>query len=236
MENSKLEIIIISLFPDFFNSFKTTALIKKAIDNNLLSIQTINPRDFSKPPHNKVDDTPYGGGSGMVLSPEPLSKSISRAKEKLPNAKVIFMSANGKQLNQNFSKRTSRLNSLIIVCGRYEGIDQRVIDLYADYEISIGDYVIMGGETASLVYIETIARHRKGVLGNEESIKEESFSYGLLEHPQYTKPQEFNGLKVPEVLLSGNHQEINRWRKEQSLLKTQKNRPDLTEPKLFEDE
>ena len=214
---------VLTLFPEMFSSLEQS-IIGRAVENEQISINLINIRDFSTDKHKKVDDTPYGGGAGMVMMPD----VVYRAYESLNNktAKVIYMSPKGKTLNQEKVEELSKENHLIILCGHYEGIDQRVLDKIVDEEISIGDYVLTGGEIPAMVLIDSVSRYVKGVL-KEDSIKEESFSNGLLEYPQYTRPEIFQGERVPEVLLSGNHQEIDKWRKEKSLEITKKNRPDL---------
>lgn len=211
-----MRILIVTIFPEIFDSFVKTSLISKAIEKNLLVFSFLQIRDFASPPHYRVDDTPYGGGPGMVMMAEPLVKAIEDAKKKLPNAQVILLSASGKQLTQKKSVQLSKLSDLILVCGRYEGIDQRVIDLCIDEEISIGQYIVMGGEIPAMVLIESFARIIPGVIGNPDSVITESFSNtetAELESPQYTKPREFRGLSVPEVLLSGDHKAIDYWKK-----------------------
>ena len=214
---------VLTLFPEMFSSLEQS-IIGRAVENEQISINLVNIRDFSTDKHKKVDDTPYGGGAGMVMMPD----VVYRAYESLNNktAKVIYMSPKGKNLNQEKVEELSKENHLIILCGHYEGIDQRVLDKIVDEEISIGDYVLTGGEIPAMVLIDSVSRYVKGVL-KEDSIKEESFSNGLLEYPQYTRPEIFQGERVPEVLLSGNHQEIDKCRKEKSLEITKKNRPDL---------
>ncbi|MCB0338710.1 MAG: tRNA (guanosine(37)-N1)-methyltransferase TrmD [Bdellovibrionales bacterium] len=205
--------------------------MKKASDNALLSVNCTNIREFASPPHYHVDDTPYGGGAGMVFKPEPLAKAIESAKLKLPDAQVVLMTPSGERLCQKLAVEFSSASELILVCGRYEGIDQRVIELLIDREISIGDYILMGGELPAMVLLEAITRLIPGVLGNQESTCTESFSvsdgHQLLEAPHFTKPAIFRGIAVPEVLTSGNHKEIEKWRHDQSLAKTKRIRPDL---------
>ena len=187
-----------------------------------------NLRDFASPPHFKVDDTLYGGSPGMLMTPIPLSKAIDHAKSILLDSKVIFFTPSGLIFNQEKAQNCSRLKEVILICGRYEGIDQRIIDLYVDFEISIGDYILMGGELPAMVYIEAVSRLIPNVLGNAESIIDESFgATKLLEPPQYTKPETFKNIKVPEILLSGHHKNINKWRTEKSEEKTSLRRPDL---------
>lgn len=218
---------ILTLFPEMFDILKQS-IIGKAIEKELININLINIRDFSKDKHKKVDDTPYGGGAGMVMKPDVIYDAYKSIKDK--NAKVIYMSPQGKVLNQKKVEQLSKRNHLIILCGHYEGIDQRVLDKIVDEEISIGDYVLTGGEIPAMVLIDSVSRYVEGVL-NGESIKEESFSEGLLEYPQYTRPETFEGEKVPEVLLSGHHKNINKWRKEKSLEITKIKRPELLKNK-----
>ncbi|MDZ4785737.1 MAG: tRNA (guanosine(37)-N1)-methyltransferase TrmD [bacterium] len=222
-----MKIEILTIFPEIFSGFLSSSLIKKGIETGLLSIQASNFRDFASEPHHNVDDTPYGGGAGMVIKPEPIVESIENAKLKLPKAKVILLSPAGSVLNQKKAYELSLLPEIILVCGRYEGVDQRAIEVAIDEEISIGDYILMGGEIASMVVIETITRLIPGVLGNNQSIESESFSRSLIEAPHYTRPAEYRGLKVPAVLLSGDHKAIAKWREEMSLKITVENRPDL---------
>ena len=214
---------ILTLFPEMFSSLEQS-IIGRAVENEQISINLINIRDFSTDKHKKVDDTPYGGGAGMVMMPDVIYSAYKSLESS--DAKVIYMSPKGKTLNQEKVEELSKENHLIILCGHYEGIDQRVLDKIVDEEISIGDYVLTGGEIPAMVLIDSVSRYVKGVL-KEDSIKEETFSNGLLEYPQYTRPEIFQGERVPEVLLSGNHQEIDKWRKEKSLEITKKNRPDL---------
>ena len=214
---------VLTLFPEMFESMKQS-IIGKAQEKELIKINLINIRDFSKDKHKKVDDTPYGGGAGMVMMPDVVFDAYKSAKT--DKSKVIYMSPQGKKLNQKMIEELSNQEHLIILCGHYEGIDQRVLDKIMDEEISIGDYVLTGGEIPAMVLIDSVSRSVEGVL-KQDSIKEESFSNGLLEYPQYTRPEIFEGIKVPEVLLSGNHQNIEKWRKEKSLEITKKKRPDL---------
>ncbi len=215
---------ILTLFPEMFKALDES-IIGKAKEKKLIEINLINIRDFSKDKHKKVDDTPYGGGAGMVMMPDVVYDAYSSIKDR-EDAKVIYLSPQGKKLNQKEVKDLSKENHLILLCGHYEGIDQRVLDEIVDEEISIGDYVLTGGELPAMVLIDSVSRYVKGVL-NEESIEEESFSNNLLEYPQYTRPEEFRGKKVPEVLISGHHENIKRWREEKALEVTEKKRPDL---------
>ena len=214
---------ILTLFPEMFEPIKQS-IIGRAEENNLIHINITNIRDFSKDKHNKVDDTPYGGGAGMVMRADVVYDAIKSVKQ--PQSKVIYLSPQGKTLNQKMVQELSKEKHLILLCGHYEGIDQRVIDEVVDEEISIGDYVLTGGEIPAMVLIDTVSRYIDGVL-NKESILEESFSKGLLEYPQYTRPEVFRGKRVPEILLSGHHENIKKWRAEQALKNTQNKRPDL---------
>lgn len=214
---------ILTLFPEMFAPLEQS-IIGRAVENNRIEINLTNIRDFSKDKHKKVDDTPYGGGKGMVIRPDVVYDAYESVKDE--NAKVIYMSPKGKVLNQEKVKALSKKNHLIILCGHYEGIDQRVLDEIVDEEISIGDYVLTGGEIPAMVLVDSVSRYVEGVL-SEGSTSEESFSDGLLEYPQYTRPEEFRGKKVPEVLISGHHENIKKWREEKSLEITKKNRPDL---------
>lgn len=216
---------VLTLFPESFEPLKES-IIKRATDKDLISINIINIRDFSEDKHGHVDDTPYGGGAGMLMKPDVVLRAVNSAKE--DDSKVIYLTPRGKTLNQRKVKELAKLDHLILLCGHYEGIDQRVIDKVVDEEISIGDYVLTGGELPAMVLIDSISRNIPGVL-SEGSTDEESFSEGLLEYPQYTRPEVFEGVKVPEVLLSGHHENIRKWRREESLKITLKNRPELLE-------
>lgn len=215
---------VLTLFPEMFGALKKS-IIGRAIENNLIDINLVNIRDFSKNKHKKVDDTPYGGGAGMVIRPDVVYNAYSSIQNK-ENAKVIYLSPKGKKLEQEKVKQLSKLDHIILLCGHYEGIDQRVLDEIVDEEISIGDYVLTGGELPAMVLIDSVCRYVEGVI-NTESIEEESFSNGTLEYPQYTRPEIFNGHKVPEVLISGHHEKIKKWREEKSLEITKNKRPDL---------
>ena len=214
---------VLTLFPEMFDCLKQS-IIGKAEEKNLININVINMRDFSKDKHKKVDDTPYGGGAGMVIKPDIVYDSFKSIKDN--KAKVIYLSPQGKKLKQEEVERLSKEEHLILLCGHYEGIDQRVIDEIVNEEISIGDYVLTGGELPAMVLIDSVSRYIEGVL-DEESIKEESFSNNMLEYPQYTRPEIFLNQKVPEVLLSGHHENIRKWRRKESLKNTYKKRPDL---------
>ena len=214
---------VLTLFPEMFDTLNQS-IIGKAKEKELIDINLINIRDFSKDKHKKVDDTPYGGGAGMVIKPDVVYDAYKSIEDK--DAKVIYMSPQGKILNQKKVEDLSKQKHLIILCGHYEGIDQRVLDKIVDEEISIGDYVLTGGEIPAMVLIDSISRYVEGVI-SQESIEEESFSNGILEYPQYTRPEIFEGEKVPEILLSGHHENIEKWRKDKSIEITKKKRPDL---------
>ena len=218
-----MRIDILTLFPEMFSALQTS-IIGRAKETNKIEINIINIRDFTLDKHKKCDDTPYGGGAGMVMTPQPIFDAIKSVKT--PSSHVIFMSPRGKTYNQKLAKQFSNLEHLIILCGHYEGVDQRVIDLCVDQEVSIGDFVLTGGEIPAMAIVDSLARLVDGVI-SKESLDEESFSNNLLEYPQYTKPQEFMGIRVPEVLTSGNHGEIAKWRKSKSIEITKAMRPDL---------
>lgn len=216
---------ILTLFPEMFENLNNS-IIGRAMEKDLININLINIRDFSEDKHKKVDDTPYGGGAGMVMKADVIYSAFSSIKSE--DAKVIYMSPQGKRLNQKKVEELSKEKHLIILCGHYEGVDQRVLDEIVDEEISIGDYVLTGGELPAMVLVDSVSRYVQGVL-TEESTQEESFSQGLLEYPQYTRPEVFLGKKVPDVLISGHHKNIDDWRRKQSLKNTFLKRKDLLE-------
>ena len=216
---------VLTLFPEMFQAIMDS-LLGRAEEKNLIQINLINIRDFSKDKHKKVDDTPYGGGAGMVMRADVVYDAYKSVQNE--NAKVIYLTPQGKKLDQKKVEELSKEKHLILLCGHYEGIDQRVIDKIVDEEISIGDYVLTGGELPAMVLIDSVSRYVEGVL-SESSTNEESFSQGLLEYPQYTRPETFEGVKVPEILLSGHHENIKKWREEKSLENTKLKRPDLLE-------
>ncbi len=223
-----MQIDVITIFPEMIDFPMNLSIIGKAREKGLLKLQIHNLRDFSGNKHYSVDDTPYGGGPGMVMKVEPFVNAVKSLNlEKNQETKVILMSPQGQTLNQDKVVEFSKLKRLVILCGHYEGIDERVKELVVDEEISIGDYILTGGELGAMVIIDAVTRLLPNVLGHDESILEESFTNGLLEYPHYTKPREYMGLKVPEVLLSGNHAKIDKWRRQQSLVRTAKKRPDL---------
>lgn len=218
-----MKIDILTLFPEAFSALETS-ILAKAKENKILEINLINIRDFSKDKHKKCDDYPYGGGAGMLMSVQPLFDAINSVKTE--NSRIIFPSPIGKTFNTKKAQELSKYDHLIFVCGHYEGVDERIFELFDIEQISIGDYILTGGELPTMVVIDSLARFVDGVI-SKESLETESFSNGLLEYPQYTRPQNFNGLQVPEVLISGNHQEVDKWRKQQSLERTKKYRSDL---------
>lgn len=215
---------VLTLFPEMFEPIKES-ILKRAQENNVIEINLINIRDFSKNKHKKVDDYPYGGGAGMLIRPDVVYDAYQSIENK-DTARVIYLSPQGKVLTQNKVKELSKEENLILLCGHYEGIDERVLEKIVDEEISIGDYVLTGGEIPAMVLIDSVSRYVEGVI-NTESVDEESFSNGLLEYPQYTRPEIFLNKKVPDVLLSGHHSNIEKWRKEQAIKNTKNKRPEL---------
>lgn len=220
---------ILTLFPGMFTGPFDESIIKRGREKQLLDIRIHNIRDWSTDRHHTVDDTPYGGSAGMVMKVEPLVSCIDAIKQQRPASKVIITSPRGRRLTNQVAQELATTGGLILVCGRYEGIDERVRQLCIDDDISLGDFVISGGEIATMAIVDAVSRFVPGVLGSEESAWTDSFSDGLLEYPHYTRPPEFEGLPVPEVLLSGNHEKIRKWRRLQSLQLTARTRPDLFE-------
>ncbi|AEH44527.1 tRNA (guanine-N1)-methyltransferase [Thermodesulfatator indicus DSM 15286] len=217
---------IITIFPEYFESPLEVGAIKKAREKGLITVNLLNLRDFAFDKHKMVDDRPFGGGEGMVFKPEPLYRAIQKVKEE-GHPYVVYLSPQGRVLNQEIVKELYEKDHLLLICGRYEGIDERIREHFIDDEISIGDYVVFGGEVAALVIIEAVSRLVPGVVGKRDSVEKESFSQGLLKYPQYTRPRDFMGYQVPEVLLSGDHARIEVWRRRKSLEATLKRRPDL---------
>ena len=220
---------VISIFPKMFESPMGDSIMQRAREAGLLDIHVHDLRDYSLNKHKKVDDTPFGGGVGMVMNVEPIARAIADIKKEVPETRTILLSPGGRPFNQQKAREFSRLSSLTLVCGRYEGFDERVRLHYVDEEISIGDYVLTGGEIPAMVLIEAISRLVPGVLGDPESVVEESFAGDLLEYPQYTRPRDYQGFKVPEVLVSGDPKKIRDWQRAEALKKTAKVRPDLLE-------
>jgi len=224
-----MKITVLTLFPEVMESLLEYSIIGKAIEKNLLNINYVNIRDYSQNKHKKVDDYPYSGGPGMLLKADSLSEALDDVI--ISKSKVIYMSPKGNLLNQNMVKNLSKEEDIVIISGHYEGIDQRVIENYVDEEISIGDYVLTGGELPALVLIDSVSRLIPGVLGNKNSHQNETFEDNLLEHPQYTRPFNYKGDKVPEILLSGDHEKIRRWKRYKAIEATIKNRSDLLKEK-----
>lgn len=220
---------VITLFPEMFKALEY-GITGRALQDGILRLELINPRDFATDKHKTVDDHPYGGGPGMVMMAEPLCAAIDAAKAKCPTpAKVIYLSPQGKRFDQPAAKHLAQQESIILLAGRYEGIDQRIIDEVVDEEWSIGDYILTGGELAAMAMIDATSRLLPGVVGDYESVTTDSLENGLLKYPQYTRPENFRGKSVPKVLLSGHHEDIRRWREQESLRQTQEKRPDLLE-------
>ena len=223
---------ILTLYPDIYPGYLGYSLLGKALEKNIWELNVYNLRDFGEGKHKAVDDKPFGGGAGMIIKPDILGDAIAETLIKNHDQqKLVYLSPKGKPFKQVDAEKFSQSNGVSILCGHFEGIDQRVIDIYEVEEISMGDYVLTGGEVASFAFLDAIVRLLPGVLGNKISIKDESFSDNLLEYPQYTKPQEYKNIKVPDVLLSGNHEKIAEWRREKSIEITEKNRPDLLKDK-----
>ncbi len=221
-----MKIDVLTLFPEMFTPLKTS-IIGRAVNSGLLEINIIDIREYTLDKHKKCDDTPFGGGAGMVMMAQPIACAID-AIDPDHTARRIFLSPKGKTFNQSMVLEYAKLDHILLLCGHYEGVDQRVLDLYIDEELSIGDFVVTGGEIPAMAVVDAVSRYVDGVI-KRDSLSEESFSDGLLEYPQYTKPQEFMGIKVPEVLTSGNHGEVAKWRRKMSEEITRKNRPDLLE-------
>lgn len=231
-----MDIDILTLFPQMFHGIIQESIVKRAIEKQLVQINPIDFRKFSENKHNKVDDYPFGGGAGMVIKPEPLHKAF-QSLDLNPDSKVIYVTPKGKVFDQKKAKSLSEEKHLVILCGHYEGVDQRIIDKYVDEEISIGDYVLTGGEIPAMVIIDSVIRLLPDALGKKESYEEDSHYNGLLEYPHYTRPKVFLDLEVPEVLLSGHHGNVDKWRHEQSLKITAERRPDMINNyKLSEEE
>lgn len=222
---------ILTLFPEVIDAVLGSSIIGRAIENGIISVESHNIRDYTKDKHKKTDDTPYGGGKGMLMSTQPICDCFEAVKGKLPDGrtKVIYASPRGRIFNHEIAKELSQYDNIVILCGHYEGVDERVIDAIVDEEISIGDYVLTGGEIPACIMVDAISRLVPGVLSDKECYEKESIASGLLEYPQYTRPRVFNGVSVPEVLLSGHHENIDKWRLEKSLELTKARRPDLYE-------
>ena len=232
-----MKIALITLFPEMFKAITDYGISGRAVDKGLVEVSSFNPRDFTEDSHATVDDRPYGGGPGMVMMIEPLRKAISAAKDWIQGEPlVVYLSPQGKVLQQSAVNQFATQQSLILIAGRYEGIDERLIELEVDQEWSIGDYVLSGGELPAMVFMDALIRQLPGALGHKESASQDSFAEGILDCPHYTRPDQYEGLDVPEVLLSGNHEKIRQWRLKQSLLRTKQRRPDLLDRLELDDE
>jgi tRNA (guanine37-N1)-methyltransferase len=228
---------VLSILPDLFHAYFEHGVVRRAISAGALAMDVVNPRDFAHDRHRTVDDTPYGGGPGMVMKPEPLEEAIEHVKSDGIPTVTIMSTPQGEPFDQPMAEELSReKRRLLFLCGRFEGIDDRVRQFYADREISVGDYVLSGGELAALVIIDAVVRLLPGAVGDERSLSEESFTWGILDYPHYTRPPEWKGLRVPEVLLSGNHREIERWRRREALRRTLRRRPDLLDRAPLDEE
>ena len=224
---------VLTIFPEMFDSFWNHGIIRRAIEYKKIFASAVNIRNYAVDRHQVTDDKPYGGGSGMVMKPEPLAAAIRDASQTVAGAKTVLLTPQGRVFNQKMARELAASNGLILVCGRYEGVDERICHDLIDYEISIGDYVLTGGELAAMIVIDAVTRLIPGALGGEDAAEKDSFSDGLLEHAHYTRPENFEGQEVPEVLLSGHHQEIEKWRLESSLMRTLLKRSDLLQEKIL---
>ena len=224
-----MKISILTLFCEMFDGYLNSSIAKRAKDKGVLDVETIDIRQFSVYKHKKTDDYPFGGGAGLVMTPQPIFDAIAHVKQNSSKTKVIYMSPQGTKLTNTLAKKLAKEPALILLCGHYEGVDQRVIDALCDIEISIGDYVLTGGELPAMVLTDTIMRYLPNAIGNDDVHLEESFEDGLLEYPQYTRPASYKNMEVPDVLLSGHHKNISRWKRKKQLEKTKKLRPDLLE-------
>lgn len=232
-----MHIDILSLFPEYFTQPLNTSILKKAQEKEIFTYQLVNFRDYTLNKHQKVDDYPYGGGAGMVLTPQPIFDAVEDiTKDKATSPRIILLCPQGKTYNQTIAEELANEKHLIFICGHYEGYDERIRQNLVTDELSIGDYILTGGELGALVIIDSVVRLLPNVLGNEQSALEDSFSTGLLEHPHYTRPANFRGMKVPEVLLSGNHEKIKQWRKKQALIRTWERRKDLLDKQSLTEE
>jgi tRNA (guanine37-N1)-methyltransferase len=225
-----MDFSVVTIFPEIFNAYLDKGIIGKACEKRIINVDVLDLRDFTRDRHRTVDDVPYGGGPGMVMKPEPFEKAVEHVKADGADTMTIMMTPGGRPFDQRTAERLSKeTRRLLFLCGRYEGIDERVREAFVDEDISVGDYVLTGGELPALVIIDAVVRLLPGVVGDKASLKEESFSWGILDYPHYTRPTEWRGLRVPEALLSGNHKEIERFRRKEALRRTLKRRPDLLE-------
>lgn len=228
-----MNFIVLTIFPEMFDPFWKHGIVRRAIEHHKIDASAMNIRDFTEDKHRVTDDRPYGGGCGMIMKPEPLAAAIRAAKKHAPSAKTVLLTPQGQRLDQHLARNLAVFPGLILVCGRYEGVDERIYQNLIDYEISIGDYVLTGGELPAMVIIDAVTRVIPGILGGQDASEQDSFSDSLLEHACYTRPRDFEGAEVPEVLLSGNHGEIEKWRIESSLIRTFLKRKDLLENRRF---
>ncbi len=225
-----MNVAFVSLFPEFFDAPMGVSIVGRAVEQGALRWVSVNPRDFAIGRHRSVDDTPYGGGAGMLMRPNVMADAVAHARTECPGAPVVLMSPQGARFNQSHAEKLAAGPGMILVCGRYEGVDERFVERCVDFEVSIGDFVLSGGEPAAFMITDAVTRLLPGALGNAESAVEESFSSGVLEHPQFTRPRDFEGLPVPDALCSGDHARVARWRRHASLLRTAARRPDLLTP------
>jgi len=228
-----MKFVVLTIFPEMFDPFWAHGIIRKAIEDQTIFASATNIREYAEDRHQVTDDRPYGGGSGMVMKPEPLAGAIRAATRTVPEAKTVLLTPQGKVFNQSMARELASFDGLVLICGRYEGVDERVCHDLIDYEISTGDYVLTGGELAAMIIIDAVTRLIPGALGGEQAAEKDSFADGLLEHAHYTRPQIFEGSVVPEVLLSGHHREIEKWRIESSLMRTLLKRSDLLQKKAL---
>jgi tRNA (guanine37-N1)-methyltransferase len=235
-QKKRMNFTVLTIFPKMFDPFWEHGIIRRAIDQKKISVSAVDIRDFAEGKHRSTDDRPYGGGCGMVMKPEPLAAAIRAATKKAPFAKRILLTPQGRRFDQRVANELSALKGLILICGRYEGVDERICQDFIDDEISIGDYILTGGELAAMIMIDALTRLIPGVLGDKDSAEKETFSDSVLKHGQYTRPSSFEGRDVPEVLLSGNHKEIDKWRRETSLIRTFLKRPDLLKNRVLSKE
>ncbi|PID40230.1 MAG: tRNA (guanosine(37)-N1)-methyltransferase TrmD [Proteobacteria bacterium] len=231
-----MQFCVLTLFPELFEPFWAHGIIRRAVQAQKIHPQTINIRDHALGRHRMTDDRPYGGGCGMVMKPEPLAAAVAAAKKRMPSSSTVLLSPQGRRFDQAKAETMAAAGDLILVCGRYEGVDERFIDSHVDWELSIGDFVLTGGELGAMVVIDAVTRLLPGVLGNADSAGSDTFCGGLVEHAHYTRPSVMNEVAVPDVLLSGNHGEIDRWRGETALIRTLLKRPDLLEGRQFSSE
>ena len=228
-----MDVAVLTIFPEMFDRFWTHGIVRRAIEQGHLNGSAVDIRSFAEDRHKVTDDRPYGGGCGMVMKPEPLAKALRALRERMPEAVTLLMSPQGRPFNQQTAAELARRRGVIFICGRYEGVDERIVQQFVDAEISIGDYVLTGGELPAMVVVDAVVRLIPGVLGGLDSAANDSFADGLLEHAHYTRPRDFEGREVPDVLLSGNHAAIAQWRLEAALVRTFLKRPDLLEKRDF---